>query len=439
MTMNSLVHWPHIEDIQFHDPVADDEVTADELAVCESNDEVFRLREWGTHRMVSLQVLAGRQDHTGSVSTSALEIVGQNLTRGIRGLELTCEGHSWRLNDWEGAADLKQDGISTREVTLLPGTEVTIARRILIAESPRTIALQAFLSRLLGWSDRCIEVVDQALRAIRLASSGRAMLLVRGVGDLVPIAAAIHHHALGREAPFIVSDPRRRNTRETVRLPTNREEGMAALDKAFGGTLCVRAGRVPADFDDVLKTLQSADSGVRLLICVGNSALKRVGMTATPIDIPPIETRQEELPRIIKECADEALELSSAPRSCLNQQDLEWVSQLPNPTIPEIDKALRRVVAIKTSRNISTAARKLGMAPVSLTRWLARRVSKVTSLYVPQPDRSMQRYPERLRMMDRTPPRTESITTIETDPAVTADRVRDAQEDSAHEQENDTP
>ena len=184
---------------------------------------------------------------------------------------------------------------------------------------------------------------------------------------------------------------------------------MTALDKAFGGTLCIRAGRVPADFDDVLKAFQSAASGVRLLICVGNSAPKGVCMTATPIDIPPLEARQDELPRIIKECADEALELSCAPRSCLDQLDLEWVSRLPNPTIPEIDKAFHRVVAIKTSRNISTAAKKLGMAPVSLTRWLARRVSKVALLYVPRPDRSKQRDPERIRRTDCILPRTESV------------------------------
>jgi hypothetical protein len=53
-----------------------------------------------------------------------------------------------------------------------------------------------------------------------------------------------------------------------VRLPANCKEGMAALDKAFGGTLCIRSRRVPADFGDVLKAFQAADSGVRLLIYI---------------------------------------------------------------------------------------------------------------------------------------------------------------------------
>lgn len=39
----------------------------------------------------------------------------------------------------------------------------------------------------------------------------------------------------------------------------------------------------------------------------------------------------------------------------------------------EIEKATRRVVALRVSRNLSQAAARLGMAPVSLWRWILRR------------------------------------------------------------------
>lgn len=130
------------------------------------------------------------------------------------------------------------------------------------------------------------------------------------------------------------------------------------------------------------------DPGLRLLVCVGNSAREVLSMEISSIDIPSLETRHDELSRIVSECSNDAIELLGVPRNCLNPQDLEWLSQLPNLTIPAIEKALRRIVAIKTSRNITAAASKLGMAPVSLTRWLDRRkVSKDGTFYAPQPGR----------------------------------------------------
>ena len=42
-------------------------------------------------------------------------------------------------------------------------------------------------------------------------------------------------------------------------------------------------------------------------------------------------------------------------------------------TLPEIEKATRRLVAIEMSKSLPLAAERLGMAPVSLSRWIGRR------------------------------------------------------------------
>jgi hypothetical protein len=42
-------------------------------------------------------------------------------------------------------------------------------------------------------------------------------------------------------------------------------------------------------------------------------------------------------------------------------------------SLPEIEKATLRLVALRHSRNLSQAAARLGMAPVSLSRWIGRR------------------------------------------------------------------
>lgn len=50
-------------------------------------------------------------------------------------------------------------------------------------------------------------------------------------------------------------------------------------------------------------------------------------------------------------------------------------------------KAVWRIVAIKMSRSIAAAAARLGMASVSLTRWLDRREKLLEgdTIYIPRP------------------------------------------------------
>src|ERR1044071_6847029 len=107
-------------------------------------------------------------------------------------------------------------------------------------------SLRGYLGRLLGWANT--SAIDHALRSIELAREHRAQLVLCGQGDLVPLAYGLHRHALGADAPFIVCDPRRGNTRATVRLPANYADAATAFAAASGGSLCVRRRRPPHDF-----------------------------------------------------------------------------------------------------------------------------------------------------------------------------------------------
>lgn len=53
--------------------------------------------------------------------------------------------------------------------------------------------------------------------------------------------------------------------------------------------------------------------------------------------------------------------------------DHEWVRKFSASSLPDIEKGTRRLVAFRVSRNMSDAATRLRMAPVSLSRWLGRR------------------------------------------------------------------
>ena len=123
------------------------------------SDKVIGLREWGAGRVFPLRAPRHSRE-IAKPDTSALQLTRDEVTTTNDRIEIVYEIHSWRIKDWSGRANLKQDGRPTREVSLMPGTEVTIAGRTFIAESPRSIALRNFCSRLLGWSDDRIAVVD---------------------------------------------------------------------------------------------------------------------------------------------------------------------------------------------------------------------------------------------------------------------------------------
>src|SRR5437762_4055420 len=108
-------------------------------------------------------------------------------------------------------------------------------------------ALRAFLARILGY-DRT-QAIEQALRSIDLGVTRRATLVLLGDTDMVPLALALHRRTLGAERPFIVSDPRRANMPATARAPTSYTSGVAAVQAARGGSLCVRHHRLPIDFE----------------------------------------------------------------------------------------------------------------------------------------------------------------------------------------------
>ena len=77
------------------------------------------------------------------------------------------------------------------------------------------------------------EIVDQALRSVRMGATRHAALVLCGDDDLVPIARALHRRSRGPERPFIVCDPRRHQSKETVRSAENHVMGLEALAAAI--------------------------------------------------------------------------------------------------------------------------------------------------------------------------------------------------------------
>jgi hypothetical protein len=234
-------------------------------------------------------------------------------------------------------------------------------------------ALHSFCARILGWEPNRADVVEHAIRSIDLAADHSAALVLLGDTDLVPIAHALHRRALGADRPFIVCDPHRENTLASVRSPANHETGVAAFKAAAGGSLCVRSRRLPRDFSSVAARLRSTED-VQLIVCANGRFDTHPFLTLpVPIRVPSLRVRTDELPRIVDEYALDAITELRPLRAGFTAADRQWVLENIPLTLPEIEKATLRLVAIRASRNMSNAAARLGMAPVSLSRWIGRR------------------------------------------------------------------
>jgi hypothetical protein len=337
------------------------------------NDQVIRLRRWGTGVVYPLPD-AGEESTLGSSATCSLQIhdpAGQ-ISSVHAGLALTAKG--WSVRDLGSKNGLHLDGVRHPVGALEPGTELGLGNIVLIAESAQLIALQGFLARLLGWGEDRRQDVDRALRSVRLAATHRGTLVLSGDGELASIAQSLHARTLGRGKPFILCDPRRRRSKEDVRNVANYDEPGAAVRAALGGTLCFVRRRLPSDATTVLDELRSPRPRVQLIVCVQGEERSQIDSFLTdPMIIPPLAERTDELDRIISEYAREATVEFGVTRSVFTDEDHDWVRAHSAGSLPDIHKATRRVVALHASRTPSEAARRLGMAAVSLSRWFGRR------------------------------------------------------------------
>jgi hypothetical protein len=230
-----------------------------------------------------------------------------------------------------------------------------------------------FCRRLLGSSGERTALVDDAVDGLFAAVVRGMPIALRGVSDLVPVAYALHRKLFGEERPFVVCDPRRRDSEGSVRVPPSRRTVLSALESATDGSLCLNARRLPADFGRLRDSMRPANPGPTVFVCFqGDDGLR--DLLCRPLEILPLVARASESDFLIEEALrDAATALGTArlriPRH-LRQGLLEDVA-----SFAELEKTAMRLVALASERNLSQAAARLRMAPVSLSRWLCRRPS----------------------------------------------------------------
>jgi hypothetical protein len=336
------------------------QTNTDPLGGCESTliDETIQLREWGTERAYALPSHVDGEFDVGASSRCWLRLEDPRRLVSRRHARLVRHPFGWVLRDDGSKNGLMLDDARRSEIALLPGVEVGIGGLRLVAESPRSIRLRAFLTRLLGFERDRLRHIDHALRSLRDAATTRRPLVLCGEGDLVAIARRLHADMFGADLPFVVG------------LRRSRARHPPTIDVAANGTLYVWARReLPAIVEQALES----DARMRLVLCtrVMDDAF---AVTSKPISIPPLHTRPHEIERVVDEYAEEAIAMLGVAPSCFTVEDRTRVLGRAPATLPEIEIATQRLVALRAEDGVVTrAARRLGMTHVTLSRWLYRR------------------------------------------------------------------
>ena len=337
-----------------------------------NDDKIVRLRERGPNRIHLLSTDASRELVIGTLSECDVRLVDPERLISRRHAVLKRDGERWVICD-RSKNGLTVDGVACTEQVLLAGAEIEIGRTRLVAESHRLIALRSYLARLLGWATTEADRVDEAVRAVREASIGRNVLVLCGRHELVALAAGLHDRVLGADRPFVVCDPRRQPGEASARAPENFEQGVPALAAAVGGSLCVRARRPPRDFKQVLAALSTAR--VQLIMCAEKPAECKP-YAVKPVVVPSLSDRAtEEVDHVILEYFNDAMaSLPTADRIGFTLADRAWVRTYEVSSLPVIEKATRRLVALRQEGgNLPRASARLGITRAALSKWIGRR------------------------------------------------------------------
>jgi hypothetical protein len=337
------------------------------------NDEVTRLRLWATDTVYPLPADDRRTIRVGTAPTCAIQVHDDSNLASREHAYLERVDGRWMIVD-QSKNGLYLDEQKCERFLLAPGREIGLGRYVtLIAESARTIALRGALARMIGWSADRADSIDRALRMLRLAATRRAVVVLCGEQSLLPLSEELHRLTLTERRPFVFCDPRRRTACEDTESFTRCvTDGLTAVAQAKDGTVCIDDQRRPKDLAEMLEELHRPGCTAQLMVLARN-ARKGDVYTPAPVVIPPLRARRDEMERLIMEYEAEAVRRLGLDTLELTPAQRSWIRERSSATLPDIQRATLRLIAIRRAGSIAGAAALLQMSRTALGGWLDRR------------------------------------------------------------------
>ncbi len=334
------------------------------------NDDIIRLRQWAGDE--SYELLNGWADCLiGRGAACAIRLEDPKVS--TQHARLLRDRERWNLIDLASKNGVQVDGVHQYTARLEPCMEIGLGDLTLMAESVRSIELRCFLARLIGWGKAHFEAIDEALRELRAVQIRRAPLVLRSEEPLPPVARDLHAYLHAGEAPFVLCDPRRGTYEANARNLPNVQDIQEALTAARGGTLCILNARPPEALSQLLAAVREPSlHPVQVIICAEpDQELCVEG--SHPIEIPALASRvRRQVQYVIVEYARGAARSLAAPSS-LSPEDRAWILAHSATSLAEVSKATLRLTALRMEGRVSPAARRLGMSPPGLRKWLHSR------------------------------------------------------------------
>lgn len=337
------------------------------------DDVPTQLREWGTDRVFPLPPPYDGERTIGASPSAWLAVQdAQGFVSRIHARVRHARGR-WVIRDAGSKNGLWIDGERHEEAELVPGAEVGLGLVRLVVETPRWVRARALLARWLGWDQEAMALVDRALRSVRWFLARRWALLLIGEGDVVALARRLHDETIGRDRPFVTSDPQRRAAEAGTRHVANHPTFADALRAGMGGTVCVWADRLPPDFMRSIRLrLDAPMMSSRVVVCARSVDELRV-LPGAVIEVPSLATRSRDLGRLIDEYAMDAIAQLGARPASYTPADHAWLLACAPTSHAEIERATLRFVALREFGGVTAAAERLGITHAAVSRWLTRR------------------------------------------------------------------
>jgi hypothetical protein len=330
-------------------------------------DEVFAIRPWGEED--HLYFPAGVEWTLGSSASCDLRLDAPGVSR--HHATVTRVGTYWHIHDRASKNGVMVDGRRVSSARLDPGVVLTLGDLRLVAASCRLRALREFLFCIMGWRPTMGAVVDETAQDIRFALLRRDPIVLSGRGG-IPLAKQMAEILLGADIPFALYSTKREDSDEgSVRALPNARSLSAAIEMARGGAVCF-AGALSREFVQTVSQLQTwRERPPVMFVCFDGPLDSRVLRTAPPIRLPEIQQRSRKELDFAMTCYLRSLAREWGAQHAIPERVRHW-AMANAETLPELQKCLRRVVALREAGTILGAAKLLRMAPVSLRRWFHR-------------------------------------------------------------------